>query len=70
VEALIATKQPKRYDAAVALLRDLRELAVRTGRRDEADDRIRQLVERHAKKATLIDRLRAAGLIGAVAAEG
>ena len=54
----------------MALLADLRELAVRTGRRDEAEDRIRQLIERHTKKTTLIDRLRGAGLIGAVAAEG
>ncbi len=70
VETLIATKQPKRYDAAVALLGDLRELAVRAGRQGEAEDRIRDLLARHAKKATLIERLRAAGLIGAVAAGG
>ena len=37
VEALIATKQPGKYDAAVALLRDLRELAVRSGRREEVE---------------------------------
>jgi len=54
----------------VALLADLRELAVRAGRQGEAEARIRDLLARHAKKATLIDRLRAAGLIGAVAAGG
>jgi hypothetical protein len=64
-EALIATKQPGKYDAAVVLLRDLRELAVRAGRREEVETRLAELRERHAKKSTLIDRLRAAGLVGA-----
>jgi hypothetical protein len=65
VEALIATKQPGKYDAAVVLLRDLRELAVRAGRREEIETRLAELRERHAKKSTFIDRLRAAGLVGA-----
>ncbi len=64
-EALIATKQPGKYDAAVVLLRDLRELAVRAGRREEVEARLAELRERHAKKPTLIGRLRAAGLVGA-----
>jgi hypothetical protein len=34
VEALITTKQPKRYDAAVVLLTDLRDLAARKGGAD------------------------------------
>jgi hypothetical protein len=64
VEALIATKQPGKYDAAVALLRDLRELAVRSGRREEVEARLGRLHEQHAKKPSLISRLRAAGLVG------
>ena len=64
VEALIATKQPGKYDAAVALLRDLRDLAVRSGRREEVEGRLGRLHERHAKKPSLIGRLRAAGLVG------
>jgi hypothetical protein len=64
VEALIATKQPGKYDAAVALLRDLRELAVRAERREEVEGRLGGLRERHAKKPSLIGRLRAAGLVG------
>lgn len=64
VEALIATKQPGKYDAAVALLRDLRELAVRSGRREEVEERLGRLHAQHAKKPSLIGRLRAAGLIG------
>jgi hypothetical protein len=63
-EALIATKQPGKYDAAVALLRDLRELAVRSGRREEVEARLGRLHEQHAKKPSLISRLRAAGLVG------
>jgi hypothetical protein len=63
-EALIATKQPGKYDAAVALLRDLRELAVRSGRREEVEGRLGRLHEQHAKKPSLIGRLRAAGLAG------
>jgi uncharacterized Zn finger protein len=64
VEALIATKQPGKYDAAVALLRDLRELAVRAGRREEVEVRLAGLLDRHAKKPSLVGRLRAAGLVG------
>ena len=64
MEALIATKQPGKYDAAVALLRDLRELAVRSGRREEVEARLGRLHEQHAKKPSLISRLQAAGLVG------
>ena len=65
VEALIATKQPGKYDAAVALLGDLRDLAARAGRREEVEARLVRLREQHAKKPSLIGRLRAAGLVGA-----
>ena len=64
MEALIATKQPGKYDAAVALLKDLRELAVRSGRREEVERRLGRLHEQHAKKPSLIGRLQAAGLVG------
>ena len=64
MEALIATKQPGKYDAAVALLRDLHELAVRSGRREEVEARLADLRQHHAKKPSLIGRLRAAGLVG------
>jgi len=64
VEALIATKQPGKYDAAVALLGDLRELAVRAERREEVEGRLALLRDQHAKKPSLIGRLRAAGLVG------
>lgn len=61
VEELIATKQPNRYDEALALLADLRDLAARN---DGADfrRRLEALRGEHARKATLINRLHKAGL--------
>jgi hypothetical protein len=62
VEALIATKQPKNYDEAIALLGDLRDLYLHTGRQAEAAARIARLQQAHASKPSLIKRLRQAGL--------
>jgi len=62
IDALIATKQPKKYDEAVTLLRDLRDVCVRGGRLDEATKRIAHLSEEHAKKPSLIGRFRKAAL--------
>lgn len=62
VEGLIATKQPKRYDEAVKLLLDLRDLALR----EEKDDKFLQRMETfraaHARKPSLLQRLRKADL--------
>ncbi|MFL5541060.1 MAG: hypothetical protein ACJ8J0_18875, partial [Longimicrobiaceae bacterium] len=57
VDTLIESKQPKRYDEAVQLLVDLRDLAVRDGRGNEALVRIEHLRVRHAKKPSFLDRL-------------
>jgi hypothetical protein len=62
LDALIATKQPKKYDEALVLLVDLREVCVRAGRQTEAMTRIARLREEHARKPSLIERLRKAGL--------
>ena len=61
VEDLIATRQPKRYDEAVGLLGDLRDLATR---KDQAAHRFQMeaLRTRHARKPALIDRLDKAGV--------
>jgi hypothetical protein len=61
VEELVATKQPKRYDEAVVLLTDLRDLAARN---DGVDfrRRLEGLRAEHARKPTLIERLHKAGL--------
>jgi len=62
VDALIATKQPKNYDEAIVLLRDLRDLSVRAGRQIKARERIARLQQEHASKPSLMKRLREAGL--------
>ena len=62
LDALIATKQPKKYDEAVALLGDLRDVCARGGRQAEAATRIARLREEHTKKPSLIERFRKAGL--------
>ena len=62
VEAAIATRLPKEYDRAVGLLRDLRDLAARTGSTEQVAERIRTLRERHRGKRTLLQRLDKAGL--------
>ena len=64
IDRLVATKQPKKYDEAVRLLVDLRELAARAGSGGSGDFRIR--LERfrveQAGRPSLIERLRSAGL--------
>lgn len=62
VDALIATKQPARYDEAVKLLCDLRDLGVQRGRTEEMAARILRLREEHAKKPSFLERLKRAGL--------
>ena len=62
IDGLIATKQPKKYDEAVALLADLRHVCARGGREVEAATRLARLREEHAKKPSLIERFRKAGL--------
>jgi len=62
VEAAVQSKLPKEYDRAVELLVDLRELAEREGKEDEAARRIQDIRDRHARKPTFIERLKKAGL--------
>ena len=57
VEAMVATKQPKKYDSAIALLVDLRDVAERSGRTSWADARIHELRQKHAKKPSFLRRL-------------
>ncbi|MEU5948547.1 hypothetical protein ABZ793_23710 [Micromonospora sp. NPDC047465] len=57
VAAMIETKRPKEYDAAVALMVALKALADRDGDTEVFHQRVRQLRERHARKPSLLDRL-------------
>jgi hypothetical protein len=59
---LIGTKMPARYDEAVSLLADLRDLARRDGQADEFEGRFAALREEHRRKPSLIDRFDQAGL--------
>lgn len=61
VEELVATKQPKRYDEALMLLTDLRDLAARKDG-DVFRRRLEALRTEHARKPSLIERLQRAGL--------
>jgi len=62
VEALIQTRQPKRYDEAVQLLRDLCDLADCQGKTAEARARLQVLRDAHTGKPSLLRRLDEAGL--------
>jgi hypothetical protein len=63
VDALIATKRPRDYEAAVRLLKDLADLGEKRGRQAEVRDRLARLRQEHARKPTLLNRLKAAGLL-------
>jgi hypothetical protein len=62
VEAAVLTKLPKEYDRAVELLKDLRDLAGRSGKQADFNSSVRELRERHRAKRTLLERLDKAGL--------
>lgn len=62
VDQLIATRQPKKYGEAIALLCDLRELAVRDGKAREIMACLQRIQMQHEGKSTFINRLRKAGL--------
>ncbi|NUR95683.1 MAG: hypothetical protein HOV67_10545 [Kribbellaceae bacterium] len=62
VDALIATRKPAEYDAAVTLLTDLQALAERENRPGTFTQRTTNLRQTHARKPSLIERLNRAGI--------
>jgi hypothetical protein len=62
VEAMIATRKPADYDAAVTLLTDLQALAERDGHYDTFTLRTIALRHTHARKPSLVERLNRAGI--------
>ena len=62
IEALITTKQPKKYDLAVQHLVDLRDVAVRRGGESDFASRLALLRTRHAAKPSFTERLSRNGL--------
>jgi hypothetical protein len=63
VETKVESKQQAEYDAAVGLLKDLREINVRGGALRSFETRVRALHARHAKKSTFVERLQKAGML-------
>ena len=61
-ERLISTRQPAEYDAAVALLGDLQDLAQREDQAPAFARRLAALREAHLRKPSLITRFDRAGL--------
>jgi hypothetical protein len=62
VETLVATRRQSDYDRAVAVIRDLRDAATRTGQMDTFVSHLERLHAQHVKKISLLDRLEKAGL--------
>ncbi len=62
VEALIGTKQPLKYDLAIQRLCDLRDLARRQGDDNAFRTCLNALRAAHARKPSLLERLKKAGL--------
>ena len=62
VEALIETKQPKKYDEAVNLLRELHELGIKNGKHQKFASRLEELLWQHRRKPSLLERLDGARL--------
>ena len=63
VDQLIDTRQPKRYDEAVSVLRDLLDLAQMQGDASAFTVRMADLYAEHARKTTLVERLRKVKLV-------
>lgn len=62
IDRRVSTKQTHQYGLALKELTDLRDLAVRDGHVEQFDARLRDLVRRHERKSTFVERLRKAGL--------
>jgi hypothetical protein len=62
VDRLIATKQPGRYDEAICLLIDLRDVAARKRKINGFQAQLARLRGQHGKKPSLLERMRKAGL--------
>jgi len=64
VDALIRTKQPKRYDEAVSLLQDLRDLAGMCKQDGSFAARMEILCREQTRKPSLLERIRKGHLMG------
>lgn len=61
IEAQVATKRPKDYDAAIAILVDLRELAERRHGSAEFSASLARFRQAHVRKQSFLERMARAG---------
>ena len=64
VSTLIDSKQPAKYDEAVSLLIDLRDLNTTTGKERIFDTKLQKICKKHHRKPSLLNRLKRKGLTG------
>jgi len=64
VATLIDSKQPAKYDEAIKLLVDLRDLNKADGKQSVFNAKLQKIRERHHRKPTFLDRLKRKGLKG------
>lgn len=62
VDAIIASKHPKRYDEAVSLLHDLRDLAEKEGNATNFSLRLDALLSEHTRKPALLEKIQKSNL--------
>ncbi|MHC9539807.1 MAG: hypothetical protein AB9903_09810 [Vulcanimicrobiota bacterium] len=62
IDSLITTKQPRSYDQAIRLLKDLHDLVERSKSGQAFNARLEALRAAHMRKPSLIERIRNAGL--------
>ena len=62
IDKLIDSKQPKKYNEAVELLIDLRDLYKKTRKEQAFNKRLKTICGNHYRKLTFLDRLKKAGL--------
>jgi len=62
VDELIDSKQPSKYDEAVKLLVDLRDLNKKTGKDKAFKQKLKTIYETHHRKVSFLNRLQKAGL--------
>ena len=64
VDELIDSKQPAKYDEAVKLLVDLRDLNKKTGKEKAFNQKLKTIRENHRRKSTFLNRLKKVSLRG------
>ena len=62
VENLVTTRQPAKYDEAVKLLIDLRDLSKKKNTIKTYYEKLKQIREKHIRKSTFLSRLKKADL--------